>query len=246
MSLKEYVRKRDFQKTAEPLGRMEPKTSHPRFVIQKHAASRLHYDFRLELGGTLKSWAVPKGVPYRKGEKRLAVEVEDHPVSYIDFEGTIPKGQYGGGTVMVWDKGWFEPLSDAPLKELAGGKLHFRLFGKKLNGEWYLVRLRQEKQWLLIKAGENMEPVSAILSMTGLLSQEQDDGAIIARDRSVAVQSHFRKRFNHREKAPCQSFGAARVNQICRTYEKARLVESPPSGKWIYEIQIRRLSARWE
>ena len=101
MSLKEYSRKRDFEKTAEPKGQGASGGTKHRFVIQKHAASRLHYDFRLEIGGALKSWAVPKGVPYAKGEKRLAVQVEDHPVSYIDFEGTIPKGQYGGGTVMV-------------------------------------------------------------------------------------------------------------------------------------------------
>src|ERR1041385_6295884 len=110
MSLKEYRRKRDFEKTAEPEGKTA-KTKQRRFVIQKHAASRLHYDFRLEIGGTLKSWAVPKGIPYAKGEKRLAVHVEDHPVSYINFEGTIPQGQYGGGTVMVWDRGTFDTPS---------------------------------------------------------------------------------------------------------------------------------------
>lgn len=106
-----------------------------RFVIQKHDATRLHYDFRLEMGGTLVSWAVPKGMPMAKGEKRLAIKVEDHPVSYIDFEGTIPKGQYGGGTVQVWDRGTYEPLSKAPVKELAGGKLHLILKGEKLCGE---------------------------------------------------------------------------------------------------------------
>ncbi len=149
MSLKEYNRKRNFSKTEEPTGKSTPKKSAHRFVIQKHAASRLHYDFRLEMDGTLKSWAVPKGVPYAKGEKRLAVQVEDHPVSYINFEGTIPKGQYGGGTVMVWDRGTFEPLSPDPSKELFGGKLHFILHGEKLEGEWYLARLRDEKNWLL-------------------------------------------------------------------------------------------------
>ena len=169
MSLKEYRRKRDFKKTAEPpavLGRAGTR----RFVIQKHAASRLHYDFRLEFEGTLRSWAVPKGFPYLKGEKHLAVQVEDHPVSYIDFEGTIPAGEYGGGTVMVWDRGTFEPLSKEPIKELAGGKLHFVLTGTKLQGEWYLVRLRDEKQWLLIKAGEDMKPISKKLDDTSVLS----------------------------------------------------------------------------
>ncbi len=159
MSLKEYARKRDFRKTAEPRGRRPRAENGRRFVIQKHAASRLHYDFRLELGGALKSWAVPKGVPYRKGERRLAVQVEDHPADYIDFEGTIPAGQYGGGTVMVWDTGTFDPLTDSPLEELEHGKLHFVLRGKKLQGEWYLVRLRERNEWLLIKGGEDAKPV---------------------------------------------------------------------------------------
>src|ERR1700722_20197954 len=169
MSLREYKRKRDFARTAEPKGKVE-RGGRDRFVIQKHAASHLHYDFRLEMEGTLKSWAVPKGVPYAKGEKRLAVQVEDHPVSYIDFEGTIPQGQYGGGTVMVWDRGTFEPLSKTPAKELAGGKLHFILHGKKLQGEWYLVRLRDSKQWLLIRGGKDMRPVSRKADDTSALS----------------------------------------------------------------------------
>lgn len=171
MSLKEYVRKRDFKRTAEPKARVESGGKH-RFVIQKHAASRLHYDFRLELDGTLKSWAVPKGVPFKKGERRLAVHVEDHPVSYIDFEGTIPKGQYGGGTVMVWDRGTYEPLTETPSKDLAGGKLHFVLSGKKLNGEWYLVQLRGGEEWLLIKGGEDMKPVSEKMDDTSVLSRK--------------------------------------------------------------------------
>ena len=169
MSLKDYARKRDFAKTREPKGEKSAKSGR-RFVVQKHDATRLHYDFRLELGGTLKSWAVPKGIPFAKGEKRLAVQVEDHPVAYFDFEGTIPKGEYGGGTVMVWDRGTFEPLAKTPAKELEGGKLHFLLNGKKLQGEWYLVRLRDEKQWLLIRGGEDMPPVSKKLDDTSALS----------------------------------------------------------------------------
>ena len=170
MSLKEYIRKRDFKKTREPGAKVEKSNGANRFVIQKHAASRLHYDFRLEMDGTLKSWAVPKGVPYTKGEKRLAVQVEDHPVSYINFEGTIPKGQYGGGTVMVWDKGNFKALTPTPLQDLEGGKLHFELEGKKLHGEWYLVRLRDAKQWLLIRGGESVRPVSQKMDDTSALS----------------------------------------------------------------------------
>src|ERR1700731_620601 len=162
MGLTEYKRKRDFGQTAEPKGgKPLPKAvkGASRFVIQKHDASRLHYDFRLEWDGALKSWAVPKGLPYAKGQKHMAVQVEDHPVSYINFEGSIPEGQYGGGTVMFWDRGTFEPLSKTPTKELAGGNLHFILSGTKLKGEWYLVRLRDEKQWLLIRAGEDMPAV---------------------------------------------------------------------------------------
>jgi bifunctional non-homologous end joining protein LigD len=169
-SLKEYARKRDFKKTAEPDAGSSGTEGGCRFVIQKHDATRLHYDLRLEMGGTLKSWAVPKGVPFAKGEKRLAVQVEDHPVSYIDFEGSIPEGQYGGGTVMVWDRGVYEPLSKSPAKELAGGKLHFVLHGEKLEGEWYLVRLRDDKQWLLIRGGEDMKPVSKKADDTSALS----------------------------------------------------------------------------
>ncbi|HEY5813311.1 MAG TPA: DNA polymerase ligase N-terminal domain-containing protein, partial [Terrimicrobiaceae bacterium] len=169
MSLKDYVRKRDFSKTSEPTGKRSTSATH-RFVVQKHDATRLHYDLRLELGGTLKSWAVPKGIPFKKGEKRLAVQVEDHPVSYINFEGTIPEGEYGGGTVLVWDLGTFEPIGKAPLKQLSGGKLHFILDGKKLQGEWYLVRLREERQWLLIRGGEDMQPVSPKLDDTSALS----------------------------------------------------------------------------
>ncbi|HTV43161.1 MAG TPA: non-homologous end-joining DNA ligase [Candidatus Sulfotelmatobacter sp.] len=146
--------------------------THNRFVIQKHAATRLHYDFRLEIDGVLKSWAVPKGIPFAKGEKRLAVQVEDHPVSYIHFEGGIPKGQYGGGTVMVWDKGTFSTDAKTPAQDLESGKLHFTLKGKKLQGEWYLVRLRDSSsnQWLLIKGGEDMKPVSKKSDDTSALS----------------------------------------------------------------------------
>ena len=154
MSLKEYKRKRDFKKTPEPAGR-EAKTEGRHYVIQKHAASRLHYDFRLEHNGTLKSWAVPKGPSLDPSVKSLAVQVEDHPLDYAKFEGVIPQGEYGGGTVMVWDEGTWEPEVDAE-EGLRTGKLKFTLHGKKLKGSWALVRMGGRaggggKNWLLIK-----------------------------------------------------------------------------------------------
>jgi len=126
MSLREYARKRNFEQTSEPTDRSRVrKSKRPRFVIQKHAATRLHYDFRLEMDGTLKSWAVPRGIPLKKGEKRLAVHVEDHPLAYADFEGTIPKGQYGGGAVQLWDRGFWRP-EDSATPPPRGVLLHMR------------------------------------------------------------------------------------------------------------------------
>jgi bifunctional non-homologous end joining protein LigD len=170
VSLQEYRRKRDFKKSAEPPGHRPHATARHRFIIQKHAATHLHYDFRLEMSGVLKSWAVPKGVPFGKGEKRLAVQVEDHPVSYADFEGTIPKGQYGGGTVMLWDTGTYASLSGSPLRAWEAGKIHLQLHGQKLEGEWHLVRLRDAKQWLLIRGGASMRPISRRLDNSSVLS----------------------------------------------------------------------------
>src|SRR5678816_633109 len=134
MGLSTYKKKRSFNKTPEPTGG-KAAGSDLRFVVQKHAASRLHYDFRLEMKGVLKSWAVPKGFPTQKSDKRLAIQVEDHPLGYANFEGTIPPGNYGAGTVMVWDIGTYEVLGSAA-EGLKRGRLHFHLSGKKLNGEW--------------------------------------------------------------------------------------------------------------
>src|SRR5437762_9593203 len=162
MALTEYQRKRNFNKTAEPAGKPLPKAvkGANRFVIQKHDASRLHYDFRLEMDGVLKSWAVPKGLPWGQGEKHLAVEVEDHPVDYATFEGIIPEGQYGGGTVMVWDRGQYHVYGEKPMKALKDGRLHLVMDGEKAKGEWALIRTRMDggkTQWLLLKSGEKSE-----------------------------------------------------------------------------------------
>jgi bifunctional non-homologous end joining protein LigD len=169
MPLEEYKRKRRFEETPEPPPKIEKKSKH-RFVVQKHRATRLHYDFRLEMEGVLKSWAVPKGPSLDPADKRLAMQVEDHPVSYFDFEGTIPEGNYGAGTVMVWDVGTWEPLSPEPVdgKYVAGtdaeasamlkkGDFKIRLHGKKLKGDFALIHIKGRRpgskgtEWLLIK-----------------------------------------------------------------------------------------------
>jgi bifunctional non-homologous end joining protein LigD len=169
MALEEYKRKRQFEQTPEPPPKVEKKSKH-RFVVQKHRASHLHYDFRLEMEGVLKSWAVPKGPSLDPADKRLAMQVEDHPVSYFDFEGTIPEGNYGAGTVMVWDVGTWQPLSPKPVNGkyvpgsepeaaamLSKGDLKFRLNGKRLKGDFGLIHIRSRRsgskgnEWLLIK-----------------------------------------------------------------------------------------------
>src|SRR5213592_5189311 len=168
--LKKYRSMRDFGATPEPSGGKPKSTTLPIFVIQKHQASHLHYDFRLEMEGVLKSWAVPKGPSLDPADKRLAMQVEDHPVSYFDFEGIIPEGNYGAGTVMVWDVGTWEPLSPQPVKGkfvpgtdaeasemLKNGDFKIRLHGKKLKGDFALIHMRSHRpgskgtEWLLIK-----------------------------------------------------------------------------------------------
>jgi bifunctional non-homologous end joining protein LigD len=159
VGLQVYRKKRDFGVTAEPRGRTR-RGKGGRYVIQKHAATRLHYDLRLELDGVMKSWAVTRGPSLVPGEKRLAIHVEDHPIEYNTFEGTIPQGQYGGGTVMIWDRGRWYPEGD-PHKDYKKGRLDFVLDGEKLKGRWHLVRMRKrgnERQdpWLLIKSDDEV------------------------------------------------------------------------------------------
>jgi bifunctional non-homologous end joining protein LigD len=186
--LAEYKAKRDFGKTPEP-GPKRGKAKGNSFVIQKHAARRTHFDFRLEQGGVLKSWAVTKGPSLDPAQKRLAVMTEDHPLEYGGFEGVIPKGEYGGGPVMIWDEGTWEPLND-PDEGLAKGDLKFRLHGHRLNGDYVLVRMKPRKEdrgrqnWLLIKkrdefAGEGSEPTEAFDTSvkTGRTMDEIQSGA---------------------------------------------------------------------
>jgi bifunctional non-homologous end joining protein LigD len=177
--LARYQDRRDFAVTPEPSGKCRAGTAKRlRFVIQKHDATRLHYDFRLELNGVFRSWAVTRGPSLDPADKRLAVEVEDHPLDYGDFEGTIPKGQYGAGTVMVWDRGSWQPDGD-PQKMLKDGDLKFTLKGRKLKGGWVLVRMKKDRfggkrtNWLLIKHRDEY-------------AVDGGGGAILNKDRSVA------------------------------------------------------------
>lgn len=161
MSLTLYKKKRDFKLTPEPKNRSDNSVSKLSFVVQRHKASHLHYDLRLEMNGVLKSWAVPKGPSMNPGDKRLAMMVEDHPYDYKDFEGIIPEGNYGAGIVEIWDKGSYSDIENSEkkitekkmLEELKAGSLKFTLYGRKLKGEFALVRIkgRQENAWLLIK-----------------------------------------------------------------------------------------------
>ncbi len=187
-SLRDYHKKRDFKLTAEPKGKVAKRKSGTRkigklrYLIQKHAATRLHYDFRLEWNGTLMSWAVPKGPSENPDDKRLAVHVEDHPLDYGNFEGTIPKGQYGGGTVMLWDQGTWTPHEDDVDAAMKKGKLGFTLHGKRLQGNWALVRLRKRSpkdrykkdsdNWLLIKEHDEFE------RRTGKLATERETSSV--------------------------------------------------------------------
>ncbi|WP_209390605.1 DNA polymerase ligase N-terminal domain-containing protein [Chryseobacterium sp. RR2-3-20] len=161
MALQDYNKKRKFDETSEPKGATKKSKSKLIFVVQRHAASRLHYDFRLEMDGVLKSWAVPKGPSLNPEDKRLAMMVEDHPYDYKDFEGNIPEGNYGAGQVEIWDSGTYEPLDETSklsdenelLKELKSGSLKFTLHGKKLKGEFALIKMKnaENNAWLLIK-----------------------------------------------------------------------------------------------
>jgi bifunctional non-homologous end joining protein LigD len=243
-SLREYVAKRNFARTAEPAPTVKKKgePSRPRrFVIQKHAASHLHYDWRLEMQGVLRSWAVPKGPPTELREARLAMHVEDHPLEYEKFEGTIPAGNYGGGTVMVWDYGEYEDITGNPASAFHAGKMHLVLHGKKLKGEWILVKDKREPEsnkWLLIKAGESIRPVSANMDDTSAVSRRSM--AAIAKANDAQWESN---RPAAAEKARRRGF----PSDSTRKRERARFIQPmncqpvtrlPQSDEWTYEIKF--------
>lgn len=224
MSLKTYQKKRDFKKTPEPAGKKSARANKKLvFVVQKHDATRLHYDFRLELNGVLLSWAVPKGPCLDPEIKRLAVHVEDHPLQYGKFEGTIPKGEYGAGSVMLWDTGYFTPLDASAETAYRKGAMHFLLHGKKLNGKWRLFRInKDDKTWLLVKyADEYAKPLS-----------DYD----ITVEMPNSVKTRFRqaklKKINLSH-LPVSKMPSTIRPQLCV------LVDHPPEGKhWLHEIKF--------
>jgi bifunctional non-homologous end joining protein LigD len=248
MGLAEYNRKRDFKVTAEPPGQPPPKRrpgAAPIFVIQKHDASRLHYDFRLEMDGVLLSWSVPKGPSLDPKEKRLAVRTEDHPIAYADFEGIIPKGEYGGGTVLLWDRGTWEPIGD-PHAGYAAGNLKFRLAGQKLHGGFALIKLKgrgparrgdDERSWLLIKerddAARPESDVSIVTASPESVTTARELDAIAA-DRSSVWHS------NRGQIDPSGVAGAAQ-GPMPRAFKPAaaRVAKAVPDGDdWLHEMEI--------
>ncbi len=264
--LKEYNKKRDFKKTAEPSGKRATTSADKeggRLVVQKHDATRLHWDLRLEADGVLKSWAVTKGPSPDPDIKRLAVQTEDHPMSYGDFEGTIPKGEYGGGTVMLWDRGTWEPVPGKSWKDLAKGHLHFRCHGERMKGEWLLIRLKRrgnEKRdnWLLRKIqDEYAEPGDVLVehaltsvltgrSMAEIEADVEGSHSLKGKNGDVFV-SEMAKAAKHnasKAKSKPKAKAKAKANKPgkppkFREPQLATLVDSVPAGnRWMHEIKF--------
>ena len=235
-SLSTYWKKRDFGITSEPRGEVARTGKALAFVVQKHAATRLHYDFRLELEGTLKSWAVPKGPSFDPKVRRMAVPTEDHPMSYRSFEGVIPKGQYGAGTVIVWDQGTWTPIGDASAGYRAG-KLKFELHGEKLRGRWNLVRIRgrgedRQEPWLLIKENDEVARPASEYDVV----EEMPESVLKGTKRKAAG----RKRAKARKEAQSlpKNAVAAKLPLFLQP-QLATLVDEPPKGEgWIYEVKF--------
>ncbi|HEY0621705.1 DNA ligase D [Sphingomonas sp.] len=231
--LARYNAMRDFAKTAEPRGEIA-KGKGRKFIVQKHDATRLHWDFRLELGGVLKSWAVTRGPSLDPAEKRLAVRTEDHPMSYASFEGTIPKGEYGGGTVMLWDEGEWAPVAGKSEKDLEKGHLHFRLEGERMKGEWLLIRLRprgkeKRENWLLRKIEDREAGATDTLVETGLTSIKTGR---TMQEIAEGVPSGKQPRKNTRRAGAGTKLAAFRAPQL------ATLVDSVPAGNgWLHEMK---------
>jgi bifunctional non-homologous end joining protein LigD len=252
VALEAYNRKRDFGKTREPSGEVKASPGGNLYVIQKHAASRLHYDFRLELDGVLLSWSVPKGPSLDPAQKRLAVQVEDHPLDYAMFEGIIPKGQYGGGTVLLWDRGTWEPLGDARAMVRAGN-LKFHLKGEKLRGKYALVKIKERRaprgqddgrNWLLIKERDPEARPEAEFDVTAARAES------VATERTMeqiaADPTHVWH--SNRVQVALDDVAGARAAPPARPRPSKLVAKAkPPEGPgWLHEMQIegRRLLAR--
>lgn len=236
-----YRRKRRFRKTSEPAGSVAGPKNAPVFVVQKHGARRLHYDFRLELGGVLLSWAVPKGPSLDPSVKRLAVHVEDHPLEYADFEGTISRGEYGAGAVILWDRGRWEPLSD-PVEGYRKGHLKFRLHGEKLRGGWVLVRTRGEgkeenRNWFLIKHKDGES------NGWDVLEEEPRSVASGLTLQEMAAGAKPRKPVRKKKEAAAPDAGrlpgarAAKRPDLLHPQLAAPSTRPPKSGDWLYEVK---------
>lgn len=246
MSLKTYRQKRNFSITSEPKGKTKKSLTKKLYIIQKHAASHLHYDFRLELNGVLLSWAVPKGPSLDPTVKRLAMHVEDHPVEYGSFEGIIPEGQYGGGTVMLWDSGEWLPLTENPTLAYKKGDLTFELKAKKLKGKWKLIRInKNDKTWLLMKLKDNYAKSEKEFSIT-----EKKTKSVKSNKSMEQIAKNYERVWNSKEvtktkkkiiqqkikidlKLPTKAFPQTIHPEL------ATLVDKPPIGnQWLHEIKF--------
>src|ERR1700730_9690137 len=261
--LSKYRAKRNFTKTAEPEGQTKATASNRRrFIIQKHAATRLHYDLWLELDGGFKSWAVTRGPSLDPADKRLAVEVEDHPLDYGDFEGTIPKGEYGGGTVQLWDRGYWQPEGDkSPQEALASGDLKFTLEGTRLHGSWVLVRMHGDRyggkrtNWLLIKhrdgsakPGDADELLMEDRSVASGRTLEQIADGVGKRPKPfmLATSKAARADAVWTSKPPAKSIPSVRREPVLAAKmptfvepQLAKLVDHVPEGpRWAHEVKL--------
>src|SRR5579863_4393965 len=260
-ALSAYRAKRDFSKTEEPSGQTRVATSPQlRFVVQKHAARQLHYDFRLEWGGVFKSWAVARGPSLDPKDKRLAVEVEDHPLDYGDFEGTIPKGEYGGGTVQLWDRGyWATEGGRTPQEAFDSGDLKFTLQGERLHGSWVLVRMRADRyggkrtNWLLIKhrdadarpgdADELLHEDRSVAS--GRTMQQIADGTakrpkpfMLATTKAAPADAVWTTRAPAKPATRVQPVMIAKMPNFVEP-QLAKLSDRPPEGlDWVHEVKL--------
>jgi bifunctional non-homologous end joining protein LigD len=258
MALEEYKRKRRFEQTPEPPPKVARQNSH-RFVVQKHRATRLHYDFRLEMEGVLKSWAVPKGPSLDPADKRLAMQVEDHPVSYFDFEGSIPEGNYGAGTVMVWDVGTWEPLSPEAVEGkyvpgtdaeasamLKKGDFKIRLHGKKLKGDFALIHIKGRRpgskgtEWLLIKKHDDAVVEGYDIDQFDSSALSRKTLAQIAGDRDSDQWNSSRPSTKGKLKAPWLAATLAKLDKKKASTSAAERKAAPKTASGLKKKKIVR------